>query len=114
MLDFTVGVAFLGTPFQGSWDLGYSVADLRIAVAIEAGHEYNRELMEYLRQGTAAAPSPLDALVQRFTEMIHHEDFKFGKVCFYETRHTDFSPYRKKLPKNYADRLDETGHGIVW
>ncbi|RGP63215.1 ankyrin repeat [Fusarium longipes] len=113
VLDFTVGVAFLGTPFLGSWETGYSVADLRVAVAVESGGEYNRELMEYLRQGTTEFPSPLDDLVQRFSEMVHHEDFKFGKVCFYETRHTNFSAYRKKLPKSYADQLDANGHGIV-
>ncbi|KIL85180.1 ankyrin repeat protein [Fusarium avenaceum] len=113
VLDFTIGVAFLGTPFLGSWDLGYSIADLRVAVAIESGGEYNRELMEYLRQGTAQSPGPLDDLVQRFSEMIHHKDFKFGKVCFYETRHTNFSAYRKKLPESYAARLDANGHGIV-
>ncbi|QPC62822.1 hypothetical protein HYE67_005053 [Fusarium culmorum] len=113
VVDFTVGVAFLGTPFLGSWDTGYTVADLRVAVAIESGGEYNRELMEYLRQGTAESPGPLDALVQRFAEMIHHEDFKFGQVCFYETRHTNLSAYREKLPKAYAARLDPNGHGIV-
>ncbi|KAM0229693.1 hypothetical protein ACHAPO_009761 [Fusarium lateritium] len=113
VLDFTVGVAFLGTPFSGSWGTGYTVADLRVAVAIESGGEYNRELMEYLRQGTPESPGPLDDLVQKFSEMIHHTDFKFGKVCFYETRHTNFSAYRKKLPKDYAAQLDIDGHGIV-
>ncbi|KAH6967166.1 hypothetical protein EDB82DRAFT_542181 [Fusarium venenatum] len=113
ILDFTVGVAFLGTPFSGSWETGYTVADLRVAVAIQSGSEYNRELMEYLRQGTRESPGPLDDLVQRFSEMIHHEDFKFGKVCFYETRHTNFSAYRKKLPEDYAARIDTNGHGIV-
>ncbi|KAF5723137.1 ankyrin repeat [Fusarium mundagurra] len=113
VLDFTVGVAFLGTPFKGSWNTGYSVADMRVSVAIQAGLEYNRELMEYLRLGTPEAPGPLESLTQRFSEMIHHQSFKFGKSCFYETRHTNLSAYRSRLPKSYANSLDDEGHGIV-
>ncbi|CAG7557861.1 unnamed protein product [Fusarium equiseti] len=112
-LDSIAGVAFLGTPFRGSWKTGNLVANLRVRVASEVAGEYNRELMEYLKPGTIDAPSPLDDLVQRFTEMIHHADFSFGKVCFYETRCTDFTPHLRKLPPSYASQLDKDGKGIV-
>ncbi|KAJ2986541.1 hypothetical protein NUW58_g4975 [Xylaria curta] len=109
----TVGVAFLGTPFQGSWNTGYTAAQLRLAVARESGFECSQELVEYIR-GASGHRSLLDDLVQRFTEMIHDQAFKFDIVCFYETRHTNFSAILKKLPPEYVqEQIDPNGHGIV-
>lgn len=113
ILNCTTGVAFLGTPFRGSWDTGYTTASLRILFAIDSKTEYARELIEYLRSGTPERPSPLDTLRQRFSEMIHNDQYKFAVVCFYETRRTNFSAKIKKLPKQYAERLDRDGCGIV-
>ncbi|KAK2612317.1 hypothetical protein QQS21_001743 [Conoideocrella luteorostrata] len=113
ILDCTIGVTFLGTPFQGSWGTGYTAADMRIAAAIESEGEYTQELIQYLRRGSPDCPGPLDSLVQRFCEMIRHKNSKFGVVCFYETRHTNFSAKIKRLPKDYAKKLDANGHGIV-
>lgn len=88
---------------------------MRVSAAIAAAREYNKELIEYLKQGTPESPGPLDDLVQRFTEMIRHSDCNFGIVCFYENRHTDFSAKIKKLelPERYTKNLDKNGHGIV-
>ncbi|RBR26145.1 uncharacterized protein FIESC28_01036 [Fusarium coffeatum] len=113
ILDCVAGVAFLGTPFGGSWTTGYFVADLRVNAASDASYEYNRELMAYLRPGTIDVPSPLDDLVKDFALLIHNEDYKIGVVCFYETRHTYVSSYIKRLPPSYASELDRDGHGIV-
>ncbi|EXU98174.1 ankyrin repeat protein [Metarhizium robertsii] len=115
ILDCTIGVVFLGTPFRGSWEFGYTTADVRVSAAIATETEFTRELIEYLKQGTPELPGPLDQLVQRFSEMIHHRDFNFDKVCFYETRRTDFSAKIKKmtLPESYTKNLDTKGRGIV-
>jgi len=118
ILHHTVGAAFLGTPFRGSWPTGYSVAQLRIAVAKSAsdedGIEYSRELPEFLRRGTVDDPSPLDELVTTFTELIHSDDSKFPVVCVYETRHTKFSAAIRTLPRGFVqNKINVNGHGIV-
>lgn len=114
ILHFTVGVAFLGTPFRGSWKPGHIASDPRIEVAIGTGCEHSRELIQYLRPTSDNVASPLDELVTRFCEMVNHKNFKFGIVCVYETRDTNFSAIRRKLPEGYAEeKLDANGHGIV-
>jgi hypothetical protein len=118
ILHNTVGVAFLGTPFQGSWPTGYMAAQLRIAVATNAsdeeGIEYSRELPEFLRRGTEDDPSPLDELVITFTELISSDASKFPVVCVYETRHTKFSAVTRTLPRDFVQtKVNANGHGIV-
>jgi hypothetical protein len=114
ILNCIVGVAFLGTPFQGSWNAGYTAAQLRIAAAIQTGSEHSQELVQYLGRGSEHRSSPLDELVQRFCEMTSHNYFKFKIVCFYETRATNFCAVLKRLPEGYAKgQLDTNGHGIV-
>ncbi|KAK4038303.1 hypothetical protein C8A01DRAFT_17605, partial [Parachaetomium inaequale] len=118
ILRYTVGAAFLGTPFRGSWSTGYTVAQLRIAVAMSAsaeeGVEWCQELVQCLRRGTIDNPSPLDELFETFVELIQSSAFKFPVVCFYETRHTNFSAILRTLPKDFAQtEVDKNGHGIV-
>lgn len=117
ILHFTVGAAFLGTPFQGSWDTGYTAAQLRIAVATEENRECSRELIAYLRTGDrndGNGSSPLDELTQQFCQMIIHDHFKFPITCFYETRATNFSSIVKGLPEDYIKtQIDTNGRGIV-
>ncbi|KZZ99028.1 Ankyrin repeat protein [Moelleriella libera RCEF 2490] len=113
ILNCTTGVAFLGTPFRGIWDTGYTIADLQISFATVSRTEYARELIEYLRPGTPERPSPLDTLRQRFSEMIHNDQYKFDVVCFYETRRSKISARINHLPREYAERLDRDGCGIV-
>lgn len=48
ILDCTIGVVFLGTPFRGSWEFGYTTADVRVSAAIATETEFTRELIEYL------------------------------------------------------------------
>ncbi|PVH70823.1 NACHT-domain-containing protein [Cadophora sp. DSE1049] len=114
ILQSTVGVTFLGTPFQGSWDAGYNTAQLRIAYAAQIGSESSQELIQYLQKASNNRPSPLDELVQTFCEMINHKDLKNKIVCFYESRNTNHSAIGKKLPEGYAkEQLNVNGHGIV-
>lgn len=118
ILRYTVGAAFLGTPFRGSWGVGYTAAQLRIAVAMKAQMEenvvYSRELVEYLRSGTMDKPGPLDELVNTFSELIHSDAFKFPLVCFFENRKTDFSAILRNLPSDYVQTvINERGCGYV-
>ena len=114
ILCLTVGVAFLGTPFRGSWDAGYTAAQLWIAVAIATGGEHSKELPQYLREGSSHQPSPLDELADKFCELVKYQAYKFDIVCIYETRYINHSAKRRKLPKGYAEELDADGHGIVY
>jgi len=118
ILRYTVGVAFLGTPFRGSWPTGYTATQLRIAAAMSASaqerFESSQELVQLLRSGTTENPSPLDELVNTFVEQIQFGPYKFPIVCFYETRHANFSAVLRTLPADFVQtQVDENGHGIV-
>jgi hypothetical protein len=112
ILRSTVGVAFLGTPFQGSHACFYTAAQLRIAVAVHMGGEVSNELVRYLRND-AGGRGELDELIQRFCEMVENNELKFPMVCFYETLSTDFSKVIRNLPPEFADQLDSDNTGIV-
>ena len=118
ILRSTVGIAFLGTPFQGSWAFGNNAAQLRIAVASLTDSEISQALVQYLHSGSRKSPSPLDELGQKFREMMTHDATKIDFCCFYETRDTDFSAIGKKLPDSDAKKELEAngllkGHEIV-
>jgi hypothetical protein len=118
-LRSTVGIAFLGTPFQGSWQFGNNAAQLRIAVASLTDGELSQELVQYLHLGSRKTPSPLDELVVRFREMMTNGATKIDFWCFYETRATKFSAVGKKLPDSDAKKELEAngylkGHEIVF
>lgn len=102
ILNRTVGILFLGTPFRGSWEAGTQNAQLWIDLARAQHDEFSEELSQYLRphgrKDTGGGPSPLDEVVQRFAELINHEAFKVPVVCFYETRATKKSSLFKALP----------------
>ncbi len=118
ILNSTVGVAFLGTPFRGSWRTGYVNAKLWCDLAQREKAAYSQELVQYLRSDSRSdgggAPSPLDELVQKFTEMTQHDAFKFPITCFYETRDARFSSYLARFPANFQQKqIDPDGHDIV-
>lgn len=118
MLDSVIGLVFLGTPFVSSWETGRKAAEMRLKAArlaaAEEGIQYSTELVSYLAPTTPDVPSPLDELVQRFREMVAHSEFKIPIVCFYETRHTNFSAYKSRLPKSDGPtEFDGPGSGIV-
>lgn len=110
VLDYTVGVAFLGTPFRGSWQTGTAALLARIEEARRKGDELTLEFGQYLKLGTREVPSPLGPLVQRFSEMVSEDEFKFDMVCVFETRDTSFEPIAKRAP---TLGLDKAGHAIV-
>lgn len=112
MLKSTVGVAFMGTPFQGSHQGFVTATQLRLNIAISAGGETADELIKYLSSNNRDR-GQLDDTVQLFCEMSTSNSFKFPIRCFYETQRTDFKKVLKKLPPEYIKQLGENHTGIV-
>lgn len=111
ILKFTLGIAFLGTPFQGSHRSLCTVTEQRVAVAVAAGGQSSQELVKYLR--AEGHRGELDELVKRFCEMTTHDSVEVEVVCFYETLHTDFTSIVGKLPAEFAKGLTVEKTGIV-
>ncbi|ETS76030.1 hypothetical protein PFICI_12974 [Pestalotiopsis fici W106-1] len=105
ILRNTVGIAFLGTPFRGSWRVGHSTATTRVDLAKQENVDFNKELIQYLRNNSRHdaenGPSPLDEVVQKFSEMLL-SDRSLEVVCFYERFPTVIAAIQQDLP---ADRL---------
>jgi hypothetical protein len=112
ILKSTIGVAFLGTPFQGSHNCFYTATQLRVAVVIHIGGEVSNELVKYLKND-ASGRGELDELVQRFCEIVQNDDLKFPMICFYETQRLDFSKVVRDLPPQFTKQLDSNNTGIV-
>ncbi|KAI0862783.1 hypothetical protein F4860DRAFT_512383 [Xylaria cubensis] len=120
ILELTTGIAFLGTPFRGSWLLGYEFALRLIDQEIVKGESPSQDLAQYLRPDSRSdrngLPSPLDDVFQRFSEMIHTPKIKSvtDVVCFYETRPTNYSSVLKALDRNTMPKeFDPTGHAVT-
>ncbi|KAI0545030.1 hypothetical protein F4679DRAFT_562410 [Xylaria curta] len=122
ILDLTIGIAFLGTPFRGSWMLGYEFALRLIDQEAERGESHSQELIQYLRTDSRmdarGLPSPLDDVVQRFSEMIHNTKFKSSTdvVCFYETLPTNYESVLKALDNSNMpneSEFDPSGHAVT-
>ena len=118
--ESVVGLAFLGTPFNGSWTTGNKTAAMRVDVARQAaaeeGIQYSAELISYLTRSTVDGSNPLDEMVQRFHEMVADKDYNVSLACFYETRHTKHSASLSRVPRpkrNLQTEVDRDGHGIV-
>ncbi|KAG8413006.1 hypothetical protein J3458_013427 [Metarhizium acridum] len=116
ILDSTVGVTFLGTPFRGSSDGFLTAAQLRLKVAESMGGETANELIKYLSRNEQERKQ-LDDAVQEFCELAKASTFKDSIYCFYETQKSsgdhgilvpkysaclDFSNLRVGLPVRHA------------
>jgi hypothetical protein len=108
----TVGVAFLGTPFQCSYKGLFTSAQLRIAVALFMGNEASDNLVQYLK-ADASGCRELDELVQRFRQMVADDKIRFPIICFYETQRTDFTNAINKLPLEFVNLLNDDNKRIV-
>ncbi|EKJ75248.1 hypothetical protein FPSE_04566 [Fusarium pseudograminearum CS3096] len=114
ILRHTIGAAFLGTPFRGSWATGSEMAKVRYETAQESGRQSSRSLIELLKQSTPDRPTPLDDLVKQFTDLLGNDAYKFPFICVYETIHTNLSAFKKKLGPNFEEMgFDEKYHSIV-
>ncbi|KAH4806008.1 hypothetical protein HBI25_137160 [Parastagonospora nodorum] len=98
---YTIGAFFLGTPFRGSWEFGFANANALMELAKERQEPIFRELVGYLRPKDRqdGGPSPLDEMVQVFTEMVRSKKFGFQVLCFYETEVQSYKPYLDKFPE---------------
>lgn len=112
ILKSTVGVMFLGTPFQGSSKGFLTAVHLRLAVAVAMGGETADGLLNYLNNNENERRQ-LDDVVQQFCEMVASKSFNFPIRCFYETHRTDFSKIIHKLPAQYHAELGKDSAGIV-
>lgn len=83
----TVGVAFLGTPFQGTDQNLHAVTMLRIRDAIQSGQPSNVQLGKLLDERHDR--SELDELVSKFSELMEQPKHKFPVACFCETAPTN-------------------------
>ncbi|RGP71810.1 ankyrin repeat [Fusarium sporotrichioides] len=108
----TIGAIFLGTPFQGTHEGFCTAADLRVSVARVSGEETTRELLAYL-ESEPNERGELDQLVERFSIMINHDDFKIPIRCFYETQPTDFTKIIKDLPSRFVKDLHGKSKGVL-
>lgn len=118
IFDSVIGMIFLGTPFAGSWEPGVEAAQIRLKAAqvawAEAGGYYSAELPSLMALSSKDGSSQLDELVQKFGEMVAHQNFKVPVECFYETKPTDFSAYNSRLPDNgKGTKFDTKRVGIV-
>ncbi|KAI1330729.1 hypothetical protein F5Y16DRAFT_362489 [Xylariaceae sp. FL0255] len=111
ILKHTVGVLFLATPFNGSDERHINATSIRKAAAIKQNIKTSDNLTKLL--GGAGARDELYELVQRFTNMNTHEDFKFPIRCFYETLPTDFSQVVKELEEDFRNQLGSDNKGVL-
>ncbi|KAM4068139.1 NB-ARC domain-containing protein [Hirsutella rhossiliensis] len=112
ILRATVGVAFLGTPFQGSHDGFLTATQLRLNVAAASGGETASELLKYLDKHDDQRRQ-LDDVVQQFCEMTSSDMFKFPIICFYETHRTDFRMAIRTLSSRDRRGLGEYQTGVL-
>ncbi|KAL7942664.1 hypothetical protein V8C42DRAFT_360055 [Trichoderma barbatum] len=112
ILKCTAGIAFLGTPFQGSHRGFYTAAQLRVTVALSMGSGAADHLAKYLNSDANSRES-LDELVRLFTEMIFQKRFSFDIICFHETMPTDFRAVVKNLPPEFVEHLGNDSRGIL-
>ncbi|KAH7370292.1 armadillo-type protein [Rhexocercosporidium sp. MPI-PUGE-AT-0058] len=112
ILDSTVGVAFLGTPFQGSHCGFLTATQLRLDIAISMGGETADELVKYLSNNEGERRQ-LDDVVQLFCEMVSNKSFSFPIRCFYETHKTDFKNVLKNLSSEHRTELGKNDTGIL-
>ncbi|KAI0446725.1 hypothetical protein F4803DRAFT_449217 [Xylaria telfairii] len=110
ILKLTVGVAFLGTPFQGGHPGAVTAAQMRIAVAMEMGFESSSKLVKYLE---AEGNDELDELVQSFCEMVNKPGSKFPIVCFYERHTMDFTAMIRDLSPEAKEHLKQDSKGLL-
>lgn len=91
----TVGVVFLGTPFQGTDENLRAVTMVRIRDAIESGRPSNEQLGRLLDDKHDR--TDLDELVSKFSELIKQPKHQFPVVCFCETEPTNLEKVWQRL-----------------
>ncbi|KAI6355491.1 hypothetical protein MCOR31_011187 [Pyricularia oryzae] len=85
IIESTVGIIFLGTPFAGVNIAATIAVQVRIQAALSEGEGYSDELLRYIESTSTG----LDELVQNFARM-HLKNKTFDVVSFYETLPSNF------------------------
>lgn len=111
ILRYTVGVAFLGTPFQGTDKFLHDLTLLRIAAAVEAGEESSTELARYLRHDKDR--EDLDELVTNFCKLRNNPKYELPVVCFCEQFPTNFQSFVGRLHPDIGKALGTKGSTVV-
>jgi hypothetical protein len=82
ILECTVGIIFLGTPFFGSQTA--KTAEIRAALVNTMGGEAYKGLLEDLSRNNRR----LDETIRSFAQLIHYPDTRIPTKCFFETKKT--------------------------
>ncbi|KLU91741.1 hypothetical protein MAPG_10690 [Magnaporthiopsis poae ATCC 64411] len=106
ILDSTIAVAFLGTPFSGTSRVAVVAAQARVQ---NAGGRGGDELVRYL-----GPDGELDGLVRDFIEHIGKRRFSFKLACFYENYPTGNDAHVRGLPEGTLEgEFDPRGKELV-
>src|SRR4051812_21340100 len=97
VLRFTVGIAFLATPFRGS-DASKQ-AQWQVVVGGIMGEQTSSQLVEALN----SKDKELRKLTQAFAELVRRPSIGLPLYCFYETRKTEM--LRRLLSTSLATRV---------
>ncbi|KAM0804501.1 hypothetical protein BDR22DRAFT_878961 [Usnea florida] len=85
LIDSTVGVVFLGTPFRGTGSTG--IAQWLVLIRRFMGKETSESLLEGLRE----KDNSLNNTIHEFAEMMIQKRDRIQICCFYETRQTQIA-----------------------
>lgn len=119
ILNLTVGAVFLGTPFKGSWETGYTNARLWYKIALLGGDGCSPELIQYLRSDRRhdnhGEPSPLTSMIDRFAAMANDGKYKFPIMCFFEEKPAKFEPLVRGIPDEILELfgINRGGQDVV-
>ncbi|KAF7509409.1 hypothetical protein GJ744_008132 [Endocarpon pusillum] len=95
ILDLTIGITFLGTPFRSSNELALTAAQLRVLISSAFGAESSSRLF-YELDGENGI---MKELTESFARLVTSKHGGIPVRCFFETRVTDVSKAIPKLPQ---------------
>ncbi|KAK8121278.1 hypothetical protein PG999_005398 [Apiospora kogelbergensis] len=106
VLDYTVGIIFLGTPFHGTAEAHQNATELRLVLESAARNTTAAHLAEYVGKGEDAQAT-LHEVVADFSHLIRLERANISVICYHETQMTDYSSIASTLPESFRERLDK-------
>lgn len=112
VLDYTVGIIFLGTPFHGTAETHQNATELRLVLESAARNTTAAHLAEYVGKGEDAQAT-LHEVVADFSHLIRLERANISVICYHETQMTDYSSIASTLPESFRERLDKNNRATV-
>jgi len=101
LLQSTIGIVFLGTPFGDSHALALKGAQIRRLVSSYCGKETSDSLIGELEPGQKMG------FVESFGRLLTFHKNSILTTCFYETRKTDISKVIPNLPQIVRSALKQ-------